>query len=580
MYCAKCGNQSADGAKFCRSCGAPMPQSEAEASQSIGSAPQGTEGTQQAAGSPAQGSEGNSASQKRSNKKLITIISAVAAVILVVILLISNMWAISPRTYYGYLESRNKPIELNASYKQIMKATDIKPFSKNIAFNISEVGGLGIADAMLKDFEIQAQIDYSKGKSTLYASCKYLNNLLADAILYQDKTMMGIGFPALYDRNFTVNKNELQKAINNLSGYDLDYESEFGLKTLDEITDKLDKDTKLVDKAINKYSKIIYNNIPSERISITRPDGPASIYTWQTGKAKSAIKIDKYKQVEIKLAEKDLHKILDKVLEALSKDDELLNMVIDYSLPRDSSSPLMNVIRSYEISKDDRADLLKELKSDLDDARENLIFDEEGEKTLITMTIIADNKNHIVSREITTEDSVFIIMDYVDEDKGKITEINVSEGRFGTGDQIGNLYVYNGEKGKGVKFSSQYEGAIELSYKPTDKGKNSLGLEYGDYSASIMTRYESYALELSADKKGSAKGTDMLELTIQQNGNDLIECELVVSELKNKSKLKFSKDRSVDLADTDADELEEIIWDIEDQFESMTRELGRMMFDY
>ncbi|NLB78899.1 MAG: zinc ribbon domain-containing protein [Clostridiaceae bacterium] len=579
MYCAKCGNQSAEGAKFCKSCGAAMPQGEAGVTQSSGNAPQGVEGAPQTAGGSARGMGEASSASKKGSKKLITIVSVVAAVLLAVILMIGNLWAISPKTFYGYLESHNKPIGLNDSYKQVMKASDLKPFSKNIGISVSEIGGLDITNAMLKDFEIQAQVDYSSGKSTLYASGKYLNNLLADVILYQDKSIIGIGSPALYDRSFTVNKKEIYKAINNLNGYDLDYEPDFKLKTIEEITGKLDRDTKLADKAISKYSKIVYKNIPSERISITKPDDPASVYTWQSGKARSALKLDKYKRVEIKLAEKDIYAIFDKVIEVLRDDDELLNMVIDYSFSGNSSSPVMNLMRSYEIDKDERAELLKELKSELDNTRENLIFDDEGEKTLITMAIITDNKNHIVSREITTEDSVITMMDYVADDKMEVTEINMSEGRFGTGDQLANLYVYKGEKGKGVKFLTQYDGTIELSYKPGGKGKNSLGLEYGDYSASVLAGYESYALKLSTDKEDSVKGTDVLDLTIQQNGNDLIECELSVSELKNKSKLKFNKDRSIDLATTEADELQEIFWDIEEQLESMSRELGRMMYD-
>lgn len=567
MYCAKCGNQTAEGAKFCNSCGAAMPQGTGNETHDIGS-------TVQSMGGAPLGTGSGSTDRKKGNKKLLIIFSSVAAVILISILIFSNLWAISPRTWYGYLESRNNMIKLNDSYQKIMKAAELKPFSKNIGVTVSEVGGLGIASAMLNDFEVQVQIDYSKGKSALYASCKYLNNMLADAILYQDKDLLGMGLPTLYDRNFYVKKDEIVKTISNLTGS----ESDIDLQTLAEIKDQLDKDTKLIDKAINKYVKIAYKNLPSSSVSITSPGDPIDIYTWQSGSARSAVELEKYRLVEIKLLEKDMYIILDKILAELQDDDELLNMLVNYSQFGDIQSVLSGITRA-EMRKDERAELLEEIRSDLDSSREDLeySFDPEGERTVATMTIIADTQNHIVSREIVAEDSVFTMMNYVNDDKENITEINMSEGRFGTGDQIGNLYVYSGEDGKGVKLLTQYDGMIELTYKQKDKGKNNSGIGYGDYKASILTGYDAYTLKLSADK--GEKGADLYELSLQQDNQNLVACEILVEELKNKSKLKFSKDRGINLAITDEDELQEILWEIEEEFSNMTYELGRMIFN-
>lgn len=560
MYCAQCGNQTAEGAKFCNSCGAAMPQSTGSAAQSTVGAPLGT------------GSA--SGDRKKGNKKLVIIISSVAAIVLIGILVISNLWAIAPKTWYGYLESRNNTIKLNDSYQKIMKVADVKPFSKNIGVTVSEVGGLGIASAMLNDLEVQVQIDHSKGKSAVYASCKYLNNLLADAILYQDKDLLGLGLPVLYDRNFYVKKDEITKAISNLTGS----ESDINLKTLAEIKDQLDKDTRLLDKAINKYVKIAYKNLPSGSVSITSPNDPVDIYTWQSGSARSAVELEKYKLVEIKLLEKDMYIILDKIMAELRNDDELLNRLADYAQFGNMSSGLFGVA-SYEMGKDEKAELLKELKSDLDSSREDLeySFDPEGEKTVATMTIIADSSNHIVSREIVADDSIFAMMNYVNDDKEQIIEINMSEGRFGTGDQIVNLYAYNGEERKGVKLSTQYDGMIELTYKQSDKGKNNSGIGYGVYKASVLTDYDEYTLKLSADK--GEKGADVYGLSMQQDNQNLVACEILVEELKNKSKLKFSKDRGINLATTDEDELQEILGEIEEEFSNMTYELGSMMFN-
>lgn len=562
MYCAKCGNQTAEGAKFCNSCGAVMSQSETNISQSEGSSTQ---------------SKGSGQSDpKKSHKKLAIIISSIIGVALICILILSNIWLVSPKAYYGYLELRNKPIELNNSYKKVIKAFDIKPFSKNIGVTVSEVGGLGIGIDMLKDFEIQAQVDYSKGKSTVYASAKYLNNLLADVILYQDKELLGLGLPTLYNRNFTVKKDEIPETISNLT----DNETDIDLKTLAEMKDQLDKDTQLFDKAIKKYSKIAYKNIPSHSISVTSPDSATDIYTWTTGSAKSALELEKCRMVDIKLTEKDLYNIADKLLEELRNDDELLNMIINYV--QDGYNPLpLSFISRNEISNEERAELLEELKSDLDRSREDLeyTFDAESDKNIATMTIISDTKNKIVSREITADDSVFAIMQYVNDDKEEVTEINVSEGRFGTGDQIGNLYIYSGEERKGIKLLTEYDGKIELSYVKSDEGKNSSGLEYGDYKASIFNDYDEYAIKLSTDKPDSKTKAELYDVTVQQNGRDLVTCEIKVDELKNKSNLKFSKNGSVDLASTDAFELQEIFDEISDEFYNITNELGRRLYE-
>ncbi len=562
MYCAKCGNQTAEGAKFCNSCGAVMSQSETNISQSAGSSTQ-SKGSGQSA-------------PKKSHKKLAIIISSIIGVALICILILSNIWLVSPKAYYGYLELRNKPIELNNSYKKVIKAFDIKPFSKNIGVTVSEVGGLGIGIDMLKDFEIQAQVDYSKGKSTVYASAKYLNNLLADVILYQDKELLGLGLPTLYNRNFTVKKDEIPETISNLT----DNETDIDLKTLAEMKDQLDKDTQLFDKAIKKYSKIAYKNIPSHSISVTSPDSATDIYTWTTGSAKSALELEKCRMVDIKLTEKDLYNIADKLLEELRNDDELLNMIINYV--QDGYNPLpLSFISRNEISNEERAELLEELKSDLDRSREDLeyTFDAESDKNIATMTIISDTKNKIVSREITADDSVFAIMQYVNDDKEEVTEINVSEGRFGTGDQIGNLYIYSGEERKGIKLLTEYDGKIELSYVKSDEGKNSSGLEYGDYKASIFNDYDEYAIKLSTDKPDSKTKAELYDVTVQQNGRDLVTCEIKVDELKNKSNLKFSKNGSVDLASTDAFELQEIFDEISDEFYNITNELGRRLYE-
>lgn len=560
MYCAKCGNQTAEGAKFCNSCGAVMSQSEANISQSVESETQG-KGSGQSA-------------PKKSYKKLAIIISSIIGVALIGILIFNNLWAVSPKTYYGYLESRNKPILLNDSYKKVLKTFDIKPFSKNIGITVSEVGGLSIGKDMLEDFEIQAQVDYSKGKSTVYASAKYLNNLLVDAILYQDKEILGLGLPTLYNRNFSVKKDEISKTITNLT----DNETDIDLKTISGIKNQLDKDTRLLDKAIEKYGKIAYKNIPSSSISVTSPDNATDIYTWQTGSAKTAMELEKCRRVDIKLTEKDLYNMTDKLLKELRDDDELLNMLINYVPVGYAPSPSYFISRN-EISNEERAELLEELKSNLDRSREDLeyTFDAESEKTIVTMTIISDTKNKIVSREVTADDSVFAVMQYVNDDKEEVTEINVSEGRFGTGGQIGNLYAYNGEERKGVKLSSQYDGMIELTYKQSDKGKNNSGIGYGVYKASVLTDYDKYTLKLSADK--GEKGADLYELSVQQDNQNLVACEILVEELKNKSKLKFSKDRGINLATTDEDELQEILGEIEEEFSNMTYELGSRMFN-
>ena len=100
---------------------------------------------------------------------------------------------------------------------------------------------------------------------------------------------------------------------------------------MQELKKQLGQDIKVLDKAINRYAKLAFKNIPSKSIDISKGDGPVRIYTWNTGSAKSAMELKKYKNVELKFTERDLNIIADKVLSELQKDDEVLNIIAKYA---------------------------------------------------------------------------------------------------------------------------------------------------------------------------------------------------------------------------------------------------------
>lgn len=555
MFCAKCGTQLSEGTKFCGSCGASVEQNT------------GTTHESQVFG-------------KKSSKKLPIIIGSIAAVVLVCILVFSNLWAIAPKAYYGKLESRNKLISLDGIYQRVMKSTEIKPFSKEVAITVSETGERGMLEEILKDLEIRAQIEYSKDQSSLYASCKYMSNVLADAIIYSDKNLVGIGLPVVYDSNFIVKKDEISKAIANLTGEEVDLD----IKEIEELKKQLDADIKTLDKAISKYGKLAYENIPSKSLKITKGDEPARIYTWSSGRAKTSMELEKYKTVELKFTEADLSKIADKVLSELEKDNEVLNIIGKYALLSEKLSYGYYYDDDSVPEEELRKEIVEELKEEIADAREYLqsreeYFDEEDAPIVVSVTSIVDKKGNIVSRKIVFDDTnVITINRFHGKDDLAVTEVNISEGKLGLGDQIANLYIYDGEDNKGIRFRSEYEGTIELSYKRSEKGKNASGIDYGEYTAFMHMDGEQYIVTMTVGSSSSSKGTELYKVKVQENGRDLIAFNIQASELKSKSKIKFSKDNAIDLASADEEELQEIFYNIGSQLDDTLYELQRMMY--
>lgn len=562
MYCAKCGNQLTEGAKFCDACGEGILQKKEETPQN----PQNFQSPRDI-NKPA-----------KTHKGLIIVISAIAAVLLMGFILYSNAWRILPdKTYYSYLELKNKPITFNKAFKEITAVSEIKPFSKDIELSIDGISGLESMQSKLDDFTVQTQIDYSKDKLTSYINFKYMNNILLDALVYEDKDILGLGLPLLYDSNFIVSKNEIMKTVSNLTGNDMPEQGE-KVKSGKELIAELDSDTKLLDKAFNKYSKLVLDNIPAGSVEVTGSGDAISIYTWNTGRSKPVKEIENYRQVVIKLSQKDLNKIADEVLAELKNDDVLLERVYYYT---DNYNLNRYGYGMGEGDQTDKADVIADWKDSIEAARDNLSnsVDEEDDSNIVTMTVIADNKNNIISREFSTPEGTLTYAQYMDDSHQAIKEINVSNGRLGMGNQIANLYVYNGESGKGVNASTSENGKVELSYVRSDRGTNNSGMGYGDYKARLQTQNDEYVVTVSTEKAESNKSADLLKVRVQQNSNEIVSCNISIKDLKNKSKLKFSKDGSIDLARTDESELQDIFSEIQNNFSNVGNDLGSLMYD-
>jgi len=574
VYCAKCGTKLNDGAKFCSSCGTPV-------QQYTGAAAQGP-GVQGMASQV--GRFTGPAAVKKSGRKMPVVIGCIAAILLVLILVFSNLWAIAPKAYYGSLEARNKIISLDKLYQKAVKATEIKPFSKDVSITLTDVAGLGLPEEFLSGLELRAQVDYSKDQSTLYASAKFMNNVLADAIIYMDKDTIGAGLPVLYDRNFIVKKDDISEMLSNLTGMKMDLD----FKEAEELRKEMEKEIRVLDKAAERYAKLAFKTIPSKKIKITRGDEPLRIYTWNSGSAKTAMELEKYKTVEINLTDGDLNKIADKLLAKLQKDDEILKIFAKYQILAEKYSAYGNFESGEEQGKENerKKEIVESMKEEIARAREGLIredaYDEEDDEVAVSITSIVDKKGNIVSRRFVFGGSnTLTINRYHDKDGLNIFEVNVSEGRLGLGSQVANLYIYDGEEEKGIKFTSEYEGNAEFAYRRTDKGKNASGIDYGIYSFSFTDSWgDAYKVVVAADPDGSSKETDVYRLRLQEGRKDILALNIKVSDLKSKSKVKFGKGKAIDLSKTSKEELNEIFGSIEDRIEETAYQLQSLIFGY
>ena len=550
MYCAKCGKQLAEGAKFCDVCGEGILRRQEEARKS-------------------------NKGPAKVPKGLIITLSAVVAVVLIGIVLYNNIWRILPvKTYYAYLELKNRPITFNKTFKDITSGLEIKPFSKDIELNVTSMDGLESMQSTLRDFTIQAQVDYSKDKIASYTYLKYMNNVLLDALIYSDNEIVGFGLPLMYDSMFFVNQEEIMTAISNITGNVMVEQNKDKIKSGKELLVELDSDTKLLDKTFNKYSKLILDNIPSDNVEVTNPGDSISIYTWNNGRSRPAKEIENYKQVEIKLSQGDLYKIADKLLAELMKDDVLLERIYYYT-----QNSYVSLAGGLGDTTTDKATAIDEMKESIGYTRDNLYnsVDAESKNIMVTMTIIADNRDNIISREVSTDEGIVTFTHYINDNKEEITELNVSEGRLGTGGQTANLYVYLGESSKGIYASSSESDRVELSYVRSDKGKNNSGLEYGDYKARLKTTNDDYVVTMSADKDESSKGADILKVRVQNYSKDLFSLNISMNDLKNKSKLKFNKSGAVNLARTDSYNVQEILSELEKSFYSISDEFSNLL---
>lgn len=590
MYCAQCGNQVPEEVKFCNACGHAMPQTggatTGTATQTLpnpntfsaggGSSGSGSIGSGSAGGGSA---GGGSIGGGRKRKGLLVVAVVAAVVILAGVVAFANMWRLMPdKAYYGYLEYKNKPISFNKLYKDITKASEIKPFSKEIELTISDAGGLGNLPVGVdpQAISITTQIDYSKNKTTGYLSLNFEDNALLDALLYRDKDMLGFGLPLLYDDNFKCEIDKVQEVVSNLTGQPMPDVSNIKRKSLDELKKGMDADTKYLDEILAKYGKIILDSAPSDCFKVAGADDTTSIYSWKSGNRMRAMEFENCRLVEIELAQKDMFKIADKVLEEMQKDNKLLEFICKY---QKDMSFMQGYVYGYGYNMTDSDNKVTQediqaLKDNLVSERDNLqyTFDPESDSIVMTMNVIADSKNNIISREITTDDGSALLANYIDKKGNTIKEFNFFEGDS----EPFTLYLYDGKEGKGITVF-QYGDSVEASYLRSDEGKNDIGLDYGKYKVNVKTSYESYEGVLTVNKNDSSKGAENLTLLLNQNGAEIVGLNINIKDLKDKSNLKFDKKGAIDLAEVDENELQEIEGEIGRNFQGIAMQIQGMV---
>ncbi len=563
MYCARCGNHISDGEQFCSSCGQALPQKNEVFSNPVASDP-----------------EFENKKGGKSPKKGIIAAAAIAFVVLAAVLVYANIWKIMPaKSYYAFLEVKNKPISLNKLYNDVKKAAKLKPFSKELEITVGEAKGLaGMTQGIiLGDVSLTVQIDYSEKKTASYLSLNYEDSELLDAIFYTDKDSIGFGLPILYNENFYCDTKNIPQVLTDLMGQqfiNITADAIAG-KSVDEIRKELDNDTKLLDKALAKYAKIAYSNVSSDSFK-KRDAGDTNIYSWISGSKKRAVKFENCSEIEVKITEKDMYKISDKVFEALQGDDKLIDLIVKYSLSTGYMSSYMYYNGyfdgiDYEDIDDTEFDYNKIFKEMLADAREDLEyeFDPESDDVIMTMKVIADNKNNIISREIIVDSERISLATYNDKEDNKVIELNYDD-RYS--DIPTAVYVYSGLEGKGIKALIDNE-TIEASITGSEDGKSDIGLDYGTYKIKYDSDYESYEFVLSADKDDSGKGGDKLKLRCYQDNNQLFVLNADVKNLKDKSNLNFSKKSALNLYDLDEDEIQDIVNEIQQNFMEITMNL-------
>jgi hypothetical protein len=123
--------------------------------------------------------------------------------------------------------------------------------NKNIeSGNISAGIALNVSDGMYKGAGIEFNIDRNDSNQTAQAAANL--NLNGTALLalksYADNETAVVSVPALYDKNFSVDVNQLSKNIYNMSGIDFDPESE---------NENVFFNTKVSDSTYN----VIYNDL-------------------------------------------------------------------------------------------------------------------------------------------------------------------------------------------------------------------------------------------------------------------------------------------------------------------------------
>lgn len=608
MFCSKCGNKIPDDAKFCSSCGqenqytagstsgtSASPDHTASMSGIMGSDAHGSAGNSNAGGSAINGKavsgaintntggiainssaaggtiNGSNRSEKSGKKRkgLIAIAAAVVFIIISGVFVNANIWRfMSAKSYYGYLESRNKLLSLNKLYNDGQKIAEREPFSKEVVLTINDIGSISdIPDSISIDkLSLNVQIDYNKNKTAGYLYIDYMNNKLIDALFYQDKDTVGFGLPLLYDDYFRCDIDKISETASRL----LDMETPklaTQSKSLGQYKEDLDKETEFIDKELAKYAKIALDNIPNDNFKVSKA-GDISLYSWKSGSRKKAADFAKCMTVEFTVAEKDMYVIADKVLEAMGKDDRLIEFLIRYDITQFAEDYILR----NGISADNETDMKKAIKECLEQARENLdrTFDPNGDETIMSMRVTADSSKNIISRQVNVGNSAILLLTYTSEEGDAVKEVNIVEGADEQEPTI--YYLYDGKNGKGIIWNTYY-GMNEVSYTSNGKGESDIGIGYGTYKLTLNEYSGKFEVIVSADKDESNKNTDIFKLRSYNNGEKIFGLSGTVKNLKDKSKLAFDKKKAIDLAELDKYEMTEITNKIGENFQGIIMEL-------
>ncbi len=269
--------------------------------------------------------------------------------------------------------------QMFAVNKDLASKTLEEPSDSSLNLSLQSIQGLEAIDpniAMFSSFlnqvqlNVNTQLDPEKNEGLFELKAGMGGTELVKAAAYQSDEVVGVNVPLLYDQYVYMNNNDFGKVMSEM---DPTYN---GPEKLDNFVklqlESMQNQEKLKEHA-EEYGKFVFDSIKDE--NVTMEDGVE-------------FEGEKYRQLTLKLSEKETKELLKALLQKIRNDDELLDLYIG-----------QDMMTSYMNSNMDDVDVKKEFKTMLEEA-ENALDDVNIPEGL-TSVILIDNDKMIVKRDVT-----------------------------------------------------------------------------------------------------------------------------------------------------------------------------------